>query len=268
MGSKYLKQTLEQKISNGEKLFIPYIVAGDGGLDQLEARIHLLTAAGASAIELGIPFSDPVADGPVIQAAGSRALQNGTTLKGVLKTLQAFQEEPTIPIVIMTYLNPIYHYGIEAFARDSADAGIDGVIIPDLPMEEEHILTDAFKQAGIANIRLAAPNSTPDRLQAICQRAEGFLYAVSVMGTTGVAEDHAVEVKQYLQQLKQVSPVPVLAGFGVANPTQAKTLSDCCDGVIVGSKIVELFHQGEEAAITSLIQQSLYSNKTPAHDLS
>ena len=234
-------------------------MAGDGGLDILEERINFLEECGASTIELGIPFSDPVADGPTIQEAGIRSLKNGTTLTNVLEKLQATKENRSIPIVIMTYLNPVFTYGIEKFAEDCSNAGVDGVIIPDLPMEEEGIIAPALKNNDIAFVRLAAMTSPKERLVELAKRSEGFLYAVAVNGTTGARTEHDVKVTSYLEELKEYSDVPVIAGFGVSTVEQAHALGKHCDGVIVGSKIVQLLHEGKFEEIRQLIEGSIVS---------
>lgn len=257
MGKQKLESMLQQKKAANQNLFIPYIMAGDGGLDSLAERIDFLTECGVSAIELGIPFSDPVADGPTIQEAGTRSLANGTTLKGVLELLKDTKEDRKIPIIFMTYVNPILNYGVEKFALDCAHSGVDGIIIPDLPMEEEDLVATELANNNIAFIRLAAMTSPEERLKEIAKRSEGFLYAVSVMGTTGARRSHSEEVKGYLENLKKYSTVPVLAGFGVSNVEQAQELSAHCDGVIVGSKIVDLLHQGKNEEVKQLIQGSL-----------
>ncbi|UJL46882.1 tryptophan synthase subunit alpha [Virgibacillus sp. NKC19-16] len=257
MGKSKIDQALQEKQAANENIFVPYIMAGDGGLDILEERITFLQECGAAAIELGIPFSDPVADGPTIQDAGIRALDNGTTLTSILKKLQDFKEKRSVPIILMTYVNPIFTYGREKFAADCMDSGVDGVIIPDLPMEEEAILTEVLQENAIAFIRLAAMTSPKERLVELAKRSEGFLYAVSVTGTTGARTEHDAEVKDYLQMLKGNSSVPVLAGFGVSNTEQAQNLSSYCDGVIVGSRIVSLLHDGEADEVKKLIHGSL-----------
>lgn len=257
MGKERLEISFEQKKQAGENLFVPYIMAGDGGLDILAERIEFLQDAGVAAIELGIPFSDPVADGPIIQEAGIRALNEGTTLAKVLETLQETKEKRSIPIILMTYLNPIYKYGVEHFAAACEHAGVDGIIIPDLPMEEEAPVATVLQEKSIAFIRLAALTSPEERLTELAKRSEGFLYAVSVTGTTGVRATHQSEVKSYLQLLTDNSPVPVLAGFGVSSTEQAHDLSKHCDGVIVGSKIVELLNEGALEEVHALIQGSL-----------
>lgn len=249
-----MNQQFNERIMKGEKLFIPYIMAGDGGLDVLEERIQFLTECGVSAIELGIPFSDPTADGPIIQSAGLRALKNGTTLADVLDSLKRFKHKRTIPIILMTYINPVFFYGIENFVKNCVEAGVDGVIIPDVPLEEEELIAGILQENEIAYIRLVALTSPIERVKLIASRTEGFLYAVSVMGTTGVRHHHDEQVKDYLQMLKEISPVPVLAGFGVSNVDQARELTSYCDGVVVGSKIVDLFTNGKREEIRELIQ--------------
>lgn len=258
MGIKQIENYFADVQANGARLFVPYIVAGDGGLNVLHDRIKLLEKAGVAAIELGIPFSDPVADGPTIQRASERALQNGTTLRNVLEVLRVHKADRSVPIILMTYVNPIYSYGIEAFARDCVSAGVSGLIVPDVPMEEEMLLADAFAANNLAFIRLAALTSPKERLQEIAAKTEGFLYAVSVTGTTGERQAYEDRVYSYLQTLKTFSHVPVLAGFGISDPEQAITFGTYCDGVIVGSKLVDFFHEGKEKEIAQFIRESIF----------
>lgn len=257
MGKEFINQTFENKLATNKNLFIPYIMAGDGGLDKLEETILFLQNCGVSAIEVGIPFSDPVADGPTIQAAGQRALEQGTTLSGVFKTLENFKEKRNIPIILMSYINLIYVYGIDKFAKRCRDVGVHGVIIPDLPLEEEAMIAQVLQEYSIAHVRLAALTSPSDRIEKIAQHSEGFLYAVSVTGTTGARSTYDINIQQYLQRLKETSDVPVLAGFGISTSEQAHMLSSHCDGVIVGSKIVELLHEGKRDDVKQLIKKSL-----------
>lgn len=257
MGIAQIKYAFNHKKQLKQNLFVPYIMAGDGGLDILEERISFLKDCGVAAIELGIPFSDPVADGPTIQEAGQRALKNGTTLSNVLETFKNFKKKPEIPIIIMTYLNPIFSYGIESFAAMCDEVGVDGIIIPDLPLEEEHLVKDAFKKYDIAFIRLAALTSPKERLDQLAKLSEGFLYAVAVKGTTGVQVTHDKNIKSYLEDLTKQSTVPVLAGFGISNSQQAQELGSFCDGVIVGSKLVELLHEDKHDEVRTLIEDSL-----------
>src|SRR5690625_3098974 len=223
--------------AKGHRFFVPYIVAGDGGFERLQEQIQLLEDSGVAAIELGIPFSDPVADGPTIQRAGMRALEQGVTLQKVLDFLTETRSTRAVPIVLMTYFNPIYSLGVSEFAVACERSGVDGIIVPDIPMEEEDVLADALRIYNIAFIRLVAMTSTEERMQELAKRTEGFLYAVSVTGTTGARAKHDERVTDYLEKLASFSSVPVLAGFGVSNAKQARTLSSYCDGVIVGSTI-------------------------------
>lgn len=259
MGKAKIDKYLQAIQAEDKNLFVPFITAGDGkdGVDNLPSRITYLQDSGVAAVELGIPFSDPVADGPTIQEASIRALKNGTSLKRVLDVLEPGKETRNVPIVLMTYVNPVFVYGVEAFAADCERVGVDGVIIPDVPMEEEELVAAALAKHSIAFIRLAALTSTPERLVEIAQRSEGFLYAVSVTGTTGVRANHQDNVADYLTTLKRHANVPVLAGFGVASSEQAHELSKYCDGVIVGSHIVDLLHKGRDEEVRKLIQDSL-----------
>ncbi|ALX49231.1 tryptophan synthase subunit alpha [Lentibacillus amyloliquefaciens] len=260
MSNQFLDETLKNKRSAGQNIVVPYIMAGDGGLDILEERLIFLEESGAAAVELGIPFSDPTADGPTIQDAGQRSLKNGTTLKGVLEALETFKEKRSIPVILMTYINPVFAYGPDKFAADCVTAGVNGVIIPDLPLEEESLIADSLKQHSISNIRLAAMTSPDERLTEIARRTEGFLYAVSVKGTTGARTSHGSNVQAYLQNLQGMTDTPVLAGFGVSTPEQAQDLSASCGGVIIGSRIVDWFHKGQTNEIKQLIQNSVKTN--------
>ncbi|QIZ09563.1 tryptophan synthase subunit alpha [Priestia megaterium] len=227
---------------NNAKAFVPYIMAGDGGLECLVERLTLLEKFGATAIEVGVPFSDPVADGPTIQRAGIRALENGTTLKGIIAELGKARKDVSVPILLMTYLNPIYSYGIEAFVRDISMAGVDGCIIPDLPIEEEEIITPHLEKAEIELIRLVTLTTPMERIKTISSKGKGFLYTVTIKGITGARNEYDSELNQFLKSVKDVSPIPVLAGFGISNKEQITDLTKYCDGVIVGSKIVDLFN--------------------------
>ena len=248
-----IEQQFSKRLLNGEKLFIPYIMAGDGGLDVLGKRLALLEEFGASAIEIGIPFSDPVADGPTIQQAGIRALQVGTTLRDVLDELKEIRPMISIPLIMMTYMNPIMAYGIEKFVSNCKKAGIDGCIIPDLPIEEEGLIVNQLEGAGIELIRLVTMTTPKDRIQKIAQRGRGFLYTVTVKGITGVRNEFNRDLSTFLKSVKELSSIPILAGFGVSTPEQVKKLSRDCDGVVVGSKIVELFNEEKVSEIKHLI---------------
>lgn len=255
--SKHLLQTaIEDCVTKGDRAFIPYIMAGDGGLDRLGEQLFLLQEAGATAVELGIPFSDPVADGPTIQEAGKRALANGVTLKDVLQEVGRLRNEIQIPIILMTYLNPVFQYGIQEFAEACHTVGVSGVIVPDLPLEECEILKADLKKHNIALIQLVSLTSPIERIQRIAKASEGFLYAVTVTGITGVQNEFAGNLKEHLALLKKFSLVPVMAGFGISTPSQVREISQIADGVIVGSRIVEAMHSGDKKLIRELIGAS------------
>lgn len=248
-----LQETIEQTLARGDQAFIPYIMAGDGGLETLKPTILKLQKLGVSAIEIGIPFTDPVADGPVIEKAGQRALSHGVTLKGILQELALFASEITVPLVAMTYLNPILAFGIENFARDAYAAGIRGLIVPDMPFEESTLLQPALKTHGIALVQLVSLTSPPARMKKLAATSEGFVYAVTVNGTTGIRAQFAENLQEHFTELKRHSKVPVLAGFGISTPEHIKAFSTFADGVIVGSQIVASLEQQDWATIESLV---------------
>lgn len=245
---------LQESIEKQQPAFVAYIMAGDGGLKSLEDRIEILEEAGVTAIELGIPFSDPVADGPVIQDAGVRALQEGVTLRDVFSTVRGFKRKPEVPLVIMTYLNPVLQYGAEAFAESCREASIAGVIIPDLPFEHQDLVQPALSQAEVPLVQLVTLTTTEERLEAILAQAEGFVYAVTVKGVTGGRTEFSDSVAPFLEKIRSKSPVPVMAGFGISSAEQAAGLVSSCDGFIVGSTIVQAFHEGREDDIRELVQ--------------
>ncbi|WP_214829493.1 tryptophan synthase subunit alpha [Exiguobacterium algae] len=236
--------------------FVPYIMAGDGGLDQLIPTIVRLEEMGATAIELGIPFSDPVADGPVIEAAGRRALSDGVTLEKVLNHLIEGKGQFNVPIVLMTYLNPVFRYGIQPFFDRAAACGVSGVIIPDLPFEEGTRLFDGINRHDVAVVQLVTLTSNRKRTEEMLKKAEGFVYAVTLKGTTGKADRFPEELLDHLRGLVEQSPVPVLAGFGVHRAEQVQTLGTVCDGVVVGSFIVEALHENRMEEVGALIHSA------------
>ncbi|MGG3470077.1 tryptophan synthase subunit alpha [Neobacillus pocheonensis] len=248
-----IEQTFSLLKESSRKAFVPYIMAGDGGLDCLKDRLTLLEKFGATAIEVGVPFSDPVADGPTIQRAGIRALENGTTLKAIISEIEKARKEVSVPIILMTYLNPIYCYGVKDFVRDIKKAGVDGCIIPDLPIEEEEMIAPQLEEANVELIRLVTLTTPMDRIKTIASKGRGFLYSVTIKGITGTRNEYDSDLNRFLNDVKQVSPIPVLAGFGVSNEKQALELTTNCDGVIVGSKIVELFEKNNLAELEKLM---------------
>lgn len=252
-----LQETIERTVSEGQKAFIPYIMAGDGGLEALKLTIIKLQKLGVTAIEVGIPFTDPVADGPTIEKAGERALKAGANLRNILQTLHSFSSEITVPLVAMTYLNPILAYGVEQFAKDAYLAGIRGLIVPDMPFEESHIIHQALRKNHIALVQLVSLTSPQDRIEKLAAASEGFIYAVTVNGITGARSDFATNLEEHFTKLKQVSNIPVLAGFGISTPAQVKQFGSYSDGVIVGSKIVSSIHTGDWDTIETLIEASI-----------
>ncbi|WHY75654.1 tryptophan synthase subunit alpha [Neobacillus sp. WH10] len=254
------EQTFSLLKENNKKAFIPYIMAGDGGLESLVDRMSLLERFGAAAIEVGVPFSDPVADGPTIQRAGLRALENGTTLKGIVAELEKAREIISIPILLMSYINPIYSYGIEKFVQEIRKAGVDGCIIPDLPIEEEDIITQQLEEAQVELIRLVTLTTPIERIRVISRKGKGFLYTVTVKGITGERNKYDTDLYKFLKTVKKVSPIPVMAGFGISNEEQIADLTNYCDGVIVGSKIVDLFEQNRISDMEKLMFS--YKHKT------
>ncbi|WP_421378760.1 tryptophan synthase subunit alpha [Bacillus salacetis] len=254
MGKKFLEESLKKLRTDGQGIFIPYIMAGDGGLDNLLDQLSFLEKAGASAIEIGIPFSDPAADGPVIQEAGKRALQSGTTLSGIFEVLKEGRDRISIPLIFMTYFNPVLQYGLKRFAEDCTKAAIDGLIIPDLPLEHGDILRPYIQKEEIALVQLASLTSSNERMKEIANATEGFLYAVTINGTTGAVKEFKSSLKEHLKELKNICSVPVLAGFGISTPDHVREFIGITDGVVVGSKIIQHLQDGNLDDIKKLIE--------------
>ncbi|WP_416143970.1 tryptophan synthase subunit alpha [Planococcus koreensis] len=239
---------------NGEKAFVAYIMAGDGGLDRLKEQVQYLQEAGVTAIEVGIPFSDPVADGPTIEAAGDRALKEGVTLEKVLNEMAGWTFEVKVPLLIMTYLNPVIKFGVERFAKQAKSAGVSAVIIPDLPYEHRQLAETYLKKEDMALVQLVTLTTTEKRLDAILQEAEGFVYAVTVTGITGARDEMSNDVRTFMRRVREKSPVPVYAGFGISKTHHVDLLRDDVDGFIVGSAIVQAFYEDKTEDIKPLIE--------------
>ena len=219
---------------------LTFIMAGDPNLETSSAILAALPGAGADIVELGMPFSDPIADGPAIQGAGRRALQANQTLSATLRMAERFRAaDPDTPLVLMGYYNPIYVYGVEAFLRDAKAAGVDGLIVVDCPPEEDDEVCLPARGAGLAFIRLVAPTTSEVRLPAILGNTAGFVYFVSITGVTGAAAPDAKLVAEAVARLKRRTDLPVAVGFGVKNPESARAIAEAADGVVVGSSIVE-----------------------------
>jgi tryptophan synthase alpha chain len=224
----------------GRKAFIAYLTAGDPTLEETERLIPALEEAGVDIIEVGVPFSDPTADGPAIQAASQRALKRGATLEKILAMIGRIRRSSGIPIVLFTYYNPILSYGPERFATDAAADGADGILIVDLPPEEADELRQYSDPAGLAFITLIAPTTDPKRARRILRGATGFVYYISVTGVTGTAVPRPEEVRRDVERLKGMTVLPVAVGFGISTPDQAAAIAPLADGIVVGSALVRL----------------------------
>lgn len=230
-----------------ETAFVAYLMAGDPDLDSSAEYILTAQEAGADLVEIGIPFSDPVAEGDVIQQASLRALDAGARLNKVFDMVESIKDKMRVPMAFMTYLNPVYVYGYERFFSKCVDIGISGVIIPDLPYEEQEEVKSVAVKYGVAVITLIAPTSK-ERVAEIAAQAEGFIYLVSSMGVTGVRSDIVTDVASIIGDIKKVTDIPVGVGFGISTPQQAKDFAVIADGVIVGSAIVKIIGDyGKEA---------------------
>lgn len=239
-----LRSAFNRLRKNRQKAFIPFITGGDPNLKITAQLLLTLQKAGADAIEVGIPFSDPLADGPVIQASSMRALKHGATPAGVLGTIASVKNKLTVPILCLSYWNPILQFQATAngsaasFLKAASDAGVSGLIIPDLPVEEGANFKKEAQHFGIATVFLAAPTSPPERLRSIVRASEGFIYYVSLTGTTGIRQELPPELRHGVRQLKLLTVKPVCVGFGISTPAQARAVSRVADGVIIGSAIV------------------------------
>ena len=230
------------------KALVTFVTAGDPDLSATEEIIHLLENAGADIIELGVPFSDPMADGPTIQLSSERALASGTTLHGILEVVRTVRCRSQVPIILMGYLNPVHAYGYDNFCRDAADAGVDGVLLVDMPPEESHELTGPARLYGLDVIFLLTPTSDAARISAVERLGSGFVYYVTVTGVTGARTSVSATLAQELSRVKKTISLPVMAGFGISTPEQAAEVGQLADGIVVGSAIVKLFerYSGEE----------------------
>lgn len=222
-----------------KKALITFVMAGDPDEASFVKTLDSLPASGADLIEIGMPFTDPMADGPVIQAAGLRALEGGMTLKRIIQLVQQFREKHDTPIILMGYFNSILAYGPEKFAVDAAQSGVDGVIIVDLPPEEAGEITPYLQDVSLDLIRLVTPTTDIDRLHKILDGAYGFLYYVSITGVTGTKSANAAEIGQHIAQIKQHTDLPVAIGFGIKTPEDAAKMSAIADGIVVGSALIE-----------------------------
>lgn len=249
-----LSSTFTSLRAHGKKAFIAYIAAGDPDFDRSLDIMKTLADLGADIIELGLPFSDPLADGIVNQMAADRALKSGMTTPRVLDLIRAFRTTHDTAIVLFTYLNPIFTYGFERFHHDAAQAGADGILLLDLPPDEAAQHRDLASSSGLKHIRLIAPTTPPDRLEMLAKAAEGFIYALSRTGVTGAHGAPSANIAEFVTTIRAHTDVPVCVGFGISTPEQAAMVAQAADGVIVGSalvKQVELHPEYPSAAVRS-----------------
>ena len=233
--------TFERLRGEHRQALVPFVVAGDPDLAVTEQAVATLIRAGADMVELGVPFSDPVADGPINQRAYQRALAGGVTLRSVLDLVGLAR--PAVPVVLLSYYNPIIQFGVERFCVDAALAGVDGVVIPDLPADEADELVASARPAGLDTIFLLAPTSTDARIRVTAGRSSGFIYGVSVTGVTGVRDRLPEDIPELIGRIKKWTRLPVCVGFGVSTPEQARRVAEVADGVIVGSALVSMLEQ-------------------------
>ncbi len=250
-----LTQRLTALKASGSKALVTFITAGDPDLKTTEESILLLEEAGADIIELGMPFSDPMADGPTIQLSSERALSSGTTLTAILDSVRTVRTQTDIPIILMGYLNPIHAYGYAAFCRDAAQAGVDGVLLVDMPPEEAGEFLPNANTHGLNVIFLLTPTSDTSRIQTVNRLGRGFIYYVTVTGVTGARQEVSATLTQELDAIRSKVALPIMAGFGISTPEQAASVAALADGVVVGSAIVKLFQQHSGA----LLKQELVS---------
>ena len=243
-----------------EKALIVYLTAGDPSLSVTKKLILALEKAGADILEIGVPFSDPTADGPVIQAAAQRALKAGTTLQGVLDLVTEVRKISEIPIVLFGYFNPIFSCGVREFAYAARKAGVDGVLVVDLPYEEAGELRDYTDAAGIDFISLVAPTTGKERLKKIINKASGFLYYISITGVTGTAAPKIDPIKTEVEAIHKITNLPVAVGFGISKPEQARKIARFADGVVIGSSVVRLIDENKNNSDLLKILSDYISN--------
>ena len=237
---------IRKAFENG-KAFIPFITCGDPDLETTDAAVRAAVENGADLVELGIPFSDPTAEGPVIQGANVRALAGGITTDRIFTFVQELCRDVTVPMVFMTYANVVFSYGAERFISRCRDVGIDGLILPDLPFEEKEEFQPACRKYGVDLISLIAPTSE-NRIAMIAGEAEGFLYVVSSLGVTGTRSEIRTDLESIMKVIRQYTDIPCAIGFGISTPEQAKRMADISDGAIVGSAIIKLLEKyGKDA---------------------
>jgi tryptophan synthase alpha chain len=232
-------------LSQDHKALIAYITVGYPSIEDTLKMVPILASSGCDIVELGIPFSDPIADGVTIQRASFHALQNGVTPKVCLEVAKELSQKTQIPLVFMTYFNPVFSYGLEKFCSACASSGVSGLIIPDLPLEEGSELETITQRQGLDLIYLLAPTSTKERIELVAQKSRGFIYLISVTGVTGARDSLPTDLEVFVARVKQIAKQPLCVGFGISTPEQAKRVAGIADGVIVGSRIIQLIETGD-----------------------
>lgn len=227
-----------------EKAMIPFVTAGDPDLETTKELVFAMEAAGADIIELGIPYSDPIADGPTIQASSGRALKNGTTIAKIMKIVKGIRLKTEVPLVYLVYYSSVFKYGIQKFIKHCSEAGIDGLIIPDLPVEERKDILEISNRYGVDLIPLIAPTSK-ERIGKIVKHASGFIYCVSTNGVTGARSEIKTNIEEYLSVVSEYTDIPKAIGFGISNAEMVQQLKKYCDGIIIGSAIVKKVDQSK-----------------------
>lgn len=254
MNPSRISQLFARCRDTNEPALIAYITAGDPSLDRTISLVEAMERGGADLIELGVPFSDPVADGPVIMRATERALANGASVAGVLQVARKIREHSQIPILLFSYLNPLLRYGFEKLAADAVAAGVDGILMTDVSVEEAGKFVPAVRAAGLDTVFLAAPTSTPERLKRIAEYSSGFIYLVSRTGVTGVQDQVAGSAAELVANMRKVTDLPLAVGFGIAKAADAGAVAQIADGVVVGSAFVKII---ENAAGSPQLEERL-----------
>ena len=243
MSRNRIAKAFKECKARGEAAFIPFVTAGDPDIETTYDILLTMAENGADIVELGVPFSDPLADGPTIQASSQRALNSGVNPDEILSLVERVRSQTECAIVLMGYYNPILQFGLDAFSEKAASVGVDGTIIPDLPLEEASAWLKQAKRFGLSNIFLVAPNTPLERAKKISAKSTGFLYYVSVTGITGARTELPDELSRGLERVREISPVPVGVGFGISRPEQVSALRESADGIIVGSAIVKIIEK-------------------------
>jgi tryptophan synthase alpha chain len=252
-----IQQLFDRRKSEGRAVLVAYLTAGDPSAEATPGLVAALERGGADLIELGVPFSDPIADGPVIQRGSDRALKAGINVHKVLDIASKIRKKSQIPLLLFTYVNPVLRYGLENLARDAKAAGIDGCLLTDVSVEEAEVYVNAMRGAGLDTVFLAAPTSTPERLKLVAKFSSGFIYLVSRTGVTGEQAELSNALLPLINSTRAVSELPVAAGFGISTPEQAGAVAKIADGVVVGSAIVRLIEQNAGEAGLEKFARSL-----------